>query len=504
VHLSNARPRPIPLLLIGAALSALALGRLAIGVAGIGQVQQLDYGEPLVYADAARLLASQPLYQSLDQPPYTVTAYTPLYYVVSGALQGLTGPSFAPGRMLSYLACLATALLIGSLTARFARSVWPGLLAALMYVGLAFPGRVPWFALYRVDLLAEALAFGAIFVLTRGSTNRYIVASSVLAGLAILTKQSYLAAALAGSVWLAISRRRVAFLFATISIGLPLVICAGLQLGTSAFVANAIQTLDDPISADQVWDLGLAFAAPLGLVTLIACVYVFRERPWHDSQKRLLLIYWVAAALQLPALAKFGAGPNYWIELAAPTAVFAALGLWSSRAWPRLIDRVLVWLLALNLALVLLGSLPAAASGLAGTTTLNGLQGATPSEFSELVNLIRTEPGPVLADPLDVVVLAGRPVLLEPVIFAILDKQGRWDAQPLAERVCAGRIPLVVLGFPIDAVAQYVPYGQPWWPPRVMHAMQTCMQPVGQLAGRYLYAPPGADIISPVRDQRTW
>jgi hypothetical protein len=270
VSVPDAWPRrPIPLLLIGAALTALALARLAVGAAGIAQVQQLDYAEPLVYADAARLLASEPLYQRLDQPPFTVTAYTPLYYALAAALQAIVGQSFASGRIISYLACLATALFIGCITWGFARSVWPALLAALMFVGLTFPGTVPWFAMYRVDLLAEALAFGAILVLTRGTTERYVLAASVLAGLALLTKQSFVAATASCVVWLAIShRRRAALQFAAISLGLPLAICAGLQVATGAFLANAIEIVADPISASQVIDLSLIFATSLGIVTM--------------------------------------------------------------------------------------------------------------------------------------------------------------------------------------------------------------------------------------------
>jgi hypothetical protein len=88
-----------------------------------------------------------------------------------------------------------------------------------------------------------------------------------------------------------------------------------------------------------------------------------------------------------------------------------------------------------------------------------------------------------------VLVLGGRPVLLEPVIFSILERQAQWDPEPLVTRICAGDVRLVVLGFPMDAVAQYAPYGEPWWPPRVMRALQECMRPDGERAGRYLYVP---------------
>src|SRR5438874_483613 len=85
-----------------------------LSAAGYAIVQPvaLDYGEPVVYGIALRSVSAQPLYQSLDSPPFTVAAYTPLYYWLGGGLQALFGPGFGPGRALSLLAGVTTALLI--------------------------------------------------------------------------------------------------------------------------------------------------------------------------------------------------------------------------------------------------------------------------------------------------------------------------------------------------------------------------------------------------------
>ena len=90
---------------------------------------------------------------------------------------------------------------------------------------------------------------------------------------------------------------------------------------------------------------------------------------------------------------------------------------------------------------------------------------------------------------LDVVALARRPVYLEPVIFAILDGQGRWDPAPLVRRICAGQVPLLVLAIPIEPLSEFSWNGQPWWPPRVMRALRARMQFSAIRAGRWLYTP---------------
>jgi hypothetical protein len=90
---------------------------------------------------------------------------------------------------------------------------------------------------------------------------------------------------------------------------------------------------------------------------------------------------------------------------------------------------------------------------------------------------------------MDVLVLAGRPVLLEPLIFGILERQGAWDSSPLVRSICAGQVPLLVLNGPLSSAADYAPYGVPWWPEPVIRALQARMQPAGEMAGRLLYQP---------------
>jgi hypothetical protein len=241
----------------------------------------------------------------------------------------------------------------------------------------------------------------------------------------------------------------------------------------------------------------LALFVPTLLVpAAAAAAFAGLGRPWREVPIRLVVVYWLATALSLLGVAKFGASYNYWIEFAAATAVLATVGLWAAVcAWQpryfRTVQRAVSWLFAANLLVLAPASVAAAAGGLGGGSALTGLQPASRAEFQELVDLVRTTPGWILAEPLDVVVLGGRPVLLEPVIFGILERQGQWDPQPMVGRICSGEVQLLVLGFSLEAVAEYAPYGQPWWPPRVMRALQNCMEPAGQCAGRFLYVPAG-------------
>src|SRR4030088_2571331 len=70
---------------------------LAAGLA-VRQPTALDYAEPVIYGQAARIVSGVALYQPIDTAPYTVAAYTPLYYWLAAGLQVTVGPGFGPGR----------------------------------------------------------------------------------------------------------------------------------------------------------------------------------------------------------------------------------------------------------------------------------------------------------------------------------------------------------------------------------------------------------------------
>ena len=120
-------------------------------------------------ADQERALEGEG--QPLDQAPFTVTIYTPLYYWAVAGLRAAAGPGFGPGRILSTVAVIAAAALVGTLTAQRLRRPGPGLFAALLFLGLGVSGiePFPWSALYKEDLLGVALSLGAVTALTAGS-----------------------------------------------------------------------------------------------------------------------------------------------------------------------------------------------------------------------------------------------------------------------------------------------------------------------------------------------
>ena len=278
-------------------LTALVAKQAVWSAAAIAQPRELMYGEAILYDHAARLLRGEALYQPLDRPPFTIAIYTPLYYWAVAGLRAAAGPGFGPGRALSSAAALAAAALVGALTAQRRRRPGPGLFAALLFLALGASGvePFPWSALYKEDLLGAALALGAVAVLTGGAGRRRLALAAALAALAFLTKQAYVAAGLAGTLWLWRRDRRGAAVFAGAGLGLALGVGVALQAATGAFLANAAAGNANPFSTTALLTNLTLLAQLQGGPLALAGLYLVRRRgarPLDD----LVVVYFGAAA----------------------------------------------------------------------------------------------------------------------------------------------------------------------------------------------------------------
>jgi hypothetical protein len=509
------RMRVVALGVIVAVLTVSAIAQVKSAATALAVTGELQYGEAIIYGQAARLLRGEPLYQPLDRPPYTVTAYTPAYYWLGAALRLAFGEGFGPGRGLSLLAGLAAAALIGWIVARQAGRRWPGLLAGLLFLALGMPwvasradlffaGDViqtawmnlvadlpldtPWMGFYKEDVLGVAFSLAAVAALQAGTRPGPVAAAGVLAALAILTKQTLVAPAVAGAIWLVTCRRRRdATRFAAVVTVLVVGSVVALEVSSGAFIANAVLGNVNPMQLDV-----LAATTPMlvrfqaGPIVIAALTALPMLRTPKEAD-RLLVLYWLASMLPLVGLAKAGANHNHWIEFAASTAILATLGLWRAfRPGKRARLRSLLPVLLL------------AATLMAATPLVGGAERMRPSwpqpdpgevkQTHTLVDRVRSEPGAVLSAALDLVALADRPILLEPYIFSMLEREGRWDSDALVQRICGGEIGLLIFEHPLeDGSGRY--HGYDFWPARVLAALQDTMALDREEGGYLLYVP---------------
>ncbi|HEX8967309.1 MAG TPA: glycosyltransferase family 39 protein [Chloroflexota bacterium] len=185
---------------------------------------RITYAYPLAPMEAPviqavrRILQGQPLYgpPGLD---YVPTLYTPLYFYVSALAARLLGPSLMTLRLISLIASLGSAALIGHLVWRETRHATASVVAAGLFVCSTSLAETI-LDLARVDALGVFLILAGLD-LARAADVRpprqavwLTLSSGVVVGLAILTKQTALAVAGALTVQAVLSRsplRLVAF-----------------------------------------------------------------------------------------------------------------------------------------------------------------------------------------------------------------------------------------------------------------------------------------------------
>ena len=76
-----------------------------------------DDAEPEILNQAWRLSQGEQIYRTIDTPPYLHTAYPPLYFTIVAAALKLTGLSYLPAKLVSFLSVLAIGVALALLAA---------------------------------------------------------------------------------------------------------------------------------------------------------------------------------------------------------------------------------------------------------------------------------------------------------------------------------------------------------------------------------------------------
>jgi 4-amino-4-deoxy-L-arabinose transferase-like glycosyltransferase len=303
---------------------------------------RLTYPYPLWIMEAPsiqavrRILSGQPLYgpPTLD---YVPTLYAPLYFYLSALAAAALGPSLLTLRIVSLLASIGSTLLIGHLVWRETRSRLAAVVAGGVFVCSTALAENS-FDHARVDALSIFFILASLALARRSDTSptgRQAVwlslASGVLAGAAVLSKQTavVMAVALAAHVVLSRQWRRVG------GFGLGL----GLTLGVAAVLLTAqyggwpavyLVELPRQHSLDlrrleAFWSRSLLPAFTLPLIALP--VFVLGRVLDRDTSAAR---FWVLAALGGIGMA-WGASLNLWsgenVELPAYAVLSAGFGL---------------------------------------------------------------------------------------------------------------------------------------------------------------------------------
>jgi len=434
---------------VGLALLAVGALRLLL-LAGKALLfpYELDYGEGIVWQQM-RLIFEGRGYGPIDGFPAIVFHYPPVFHAAAWALSATGLDPLAAGRLVSLLATLACALIVGGLATRLAEGRrLCGVFAAL--VALAFWPVGYWAPLMRVDMLAFALGLAGIYLGLAALRRPALIHAAALCFVAaVFTKQTAIAAPAATFLVLLLVRPRTAWAG----------VAACLVLGIAALAALALATDGGFVRHIFLYNINRADYSRLAWIAQQALIHLFffaaaafaivqslRERlpryrgsGWRAAQDTLrqrdgdaafllLLVYFGLTGLMLVLVAKSGSNLNYFIEWMLAASVFAGLAVRDavSAGKPSLIAALVPVALGGQI-LLLPGSPP--------WTVL--MAPVRQPALHRLEAAVRASPKPIVSDDMVILQRGGKRVMWEPAIFAELASERVWDERPFIARIRA-------------------------------------------------------------------
>ncbi len=401
-----------------------------------------DYGEGAVLAMAQVLAEEGTYFTSLRDYPLVTGNYPPVFIGLVRVGMALFGPGIFFPRLLSILATLGLVAALFLLLLRLTAD-------RTLSLALAFLFLAPWFvqtwgALARVDMLALFLSVAGLLVFVHtadeSGPRRYL--AFPLFWLAFFTRQNALLAPAAVLLHLLLGEDRRAAVRAALVFLLPLLALFGLLVFvTSGEAWRHLVTYTGgveyewPRMAESYGEFALITAPLLGLV--LAGLFLLK-RDLTRGLSRLFLLYWLLSLLALAAIAKVGAGQNYFIEPWLATLLLAGVVLFRlAERWPDM--RAWRWPGLLVAALVASFASPGADRLPQAIRNPGGAR-----DMIELDRVVRETAGPMLSENLVVLALNRKPILLEPFGYMVIARAGRVRPERLLFDCDRGRFELVV------------------------------------------------------------
>jgi hypothetical protein len=401
-----------------------------------------DYGEGSVLAMAQLLASGRSYFVDLNDYPYLLGNYPPVFIGLTALTQIGLGPTLWAPRLIALLATLGALAAVFVILRRSLRSTPQALAFALV-------GAMPWFvttwaALARVDTAAIFFSLAALAVVARRGVSAAAWPALPLSWLAFFTKHNALLAPAAVLLDMLVARDRRLPRVLTAWL-LPLCLMFGLLvLATGGGAWRHLVTWT--ALADYEWDrMAVAYlqfgviAAPL--LALIAAAFLTAREALLAFPGRLFAAYFALNVAGLATIAKAGAAQNYFIEPWLATILLAAFAL---RALSQRFPVVAAWWPAFVLA--------GAAVANYAYPSLDRMPVAlrhpeNAEEFVALTRLVRETPGPILSENMSVLVVNRRPVLLDPWGMEMLARKGVFRPGRLVGDCERGRFPLVVVEY---------------------------------------------------------
>jgi len=302
---------------------------------------QVDNVEGYLLDQALKLKDGKPIYTSINDYPYLVGTYAPVFPLINAFFLIFSEPTFFFGRLINLIAYLLISFFSGLIVYNHKKKLLASFLTIVIF--LSSYSIYIWAPYYRVDFLAMLFGIIGIYVISKSKLNL----SLLFFTLAFYTKQTEIAPIIATVIFLFITNYKTAlkFIFKLCIIILNIFIILNL-LTHNEYAKNAIVYNVNKFSLFdlKVW-LRHYFFFYQYLILLVICAALYllikiviksqKQNKISDNASQqnfsedkdsnkiqlkrvnplfLFIIYFVISQLTLISTAKVGSAPNYLIE----------------------------------------------------------------------------------------------------------------------------------------------------------------------------------------------
>jgi len=465
-HDANPIPRParLPMALLAGVLLLAAARFAGLAWDAIHFPYEIDYGEGIVWQQMRSIVAGHG-YARLEPYPAIVFHYPPLFHLLAGMVAATGMDELAAGRLVAVACTLAAVAMAGLVVAGFARGPAErlpmrlgGAVAAVCL--LATQPVLDWAVVMRVDMPFVALTFAGLWFGIQALRRPALVHAAALCFVgAIFAKQTAIAAPLAVFAVLLAVRPRTALAGIVTGLATAGALLAVMMVHTHGEFLHHILFYN--INRFSWWagqDLPIIIGMHFGLVLAAAPAYaprllairqrardagglwpLLRAEPIAAAETMLLLHLAIATAM-LAMVFKSGSAPNYFLEWMVLVAIGCGLAVGDHLAraplpgprWVRWRAAV-PWIVGIQT--------------LAGATLMEADYDYRPeraADYARLAQAMRAAPAPIISDDMVLLLRAGKPVVMEPSIFAELGSMGVLDERPMLGRVQRHAFAMVV------------------------------------------------------------
>lgn len=418
------------------------------------------------------------MFTPIEEPPYVVTIYPPLYMIIVGALNSIVNDIILSARIVSILSGLVTAVFVWKIINFCSdnENNWISIVFALLFI--ANPVIIGSSVRSRPDILAVLFTSIALYVYISREGYIQLIGVGGFVLFTLFTKQSFVALPIAITLayvfdydWKLAVKWAIAVLFSGLSILLLL------SFVTQGTAFEHLVTVNSVLGY-SILKLGYNSLRAFQLYTILLALALLSILVKFDKIPNVLLIYAVTTFIPLLSLGKDGSALNLVMEQILALSIIG--GLLLSYIVPRLSDLICIsnenkhkWIQFLMIILII------SQFGMYIAPPTTAIPGS-----AEVENTVQGTEGPILSENMVLSVKNDNVIMYQSFIYAQLVEHKYLNESPVTSQISNTEYNMIILSANVNESSSTTQ-----WTPAQFDAIRSNYKLTEQYGIYYIYEP---------------